>query len=54
VLPWTALLSELYWWLSRGFALHDASTLKDRMRAFENAAELYPLWLPMIPATHLL
>jgi serine/threonine protein kinase len=38
-----------YWWLSRGFALHDASTLKDRMRAFENAAELYAAVAPDDP-----
>jgi len=30
-----------YWWLSRGFALHDASSLKERTRAFEHAIELY-------------
>jgi len=38
-----------YWWLSRGFAFHDASTRKDRMQAFENAIELYTAVAPDDP-----
>ncbi len=38
-----------YWWLSRGFALHDVSTLKDRIRALENAGELYSAVAPDDP-----
>jgi eukaryotic-like serine/threonine-protein kinase len=38
-----------YWWLSRGFALHDASKIKERIRAFENADELYTAVAPNDP-----
>jgi eukaryotic-like serine/threonine-protein kinase len=38
-----------YWWLSRGFAFHDTSTLKDRMQAFENADALYTAVAPNDP-----
>src|SRR5215471_1356092 len=38
-----------YWWLSRGFALHDASSLKERTRAFEHAIELYAIVAPDDP-----
>jgi len=38
-----------YWWLSRGFAFHDASTVNDRMQAFENASRLYTAVAPDDP-----